>query len=194
VKDGYHDNVEFISTVRKEYTTRIDREVRESIGVYDIKQWEDFLRRYVQHVSLVLKKEKVKNTITGKLDDPDFPLIEEFERIVEAPSSTSDKDAFRQNIISQVGAWSLDHPGQPVVYSKIFPEYFLKLEKHYFETQKGLVTKMHNALKLFGTDDPSIDQEGHQLAVKTLGHMTQNLGYCEHCAREVVTFLMRTKY
>jgi serine protein kinase len=194
VKDGYHDNVEFISTVRKEYLSRIDREVRESIGLYDVKQWEDFLRKYVQHVSFVLKKEKVKNPITGKSEDPDFPLIEEFEKIVEAPSSTSDKEAFRQNVISQVGAWSLDHPGQAVAYAKIFPEYFQKLEKHYFETQKGLITKMHNALKLYGTDDPSIDQEGHQLAVKTLGNMTAKLGYCEHCAREVVTFLMRTKY
>jgi predicted Ser/Thr protein kinase len=194
VKDGYHDNVEFISVVRKEYMNRIDREVRDSIGLYDVKQWEDFLRKYVQQVSLVLKKEKVKNSITGRLEDPDLALVEEFEKIVEAPSATADKEAFRLNIISQVGAWSLDHPGQAVIYSKIFPEYFQRLEKHYFETQKGLVTKMHNALKLHGTDDPSIDEEGHQLAVKTIANMTKNLGYCEHCAREVVNFLMKTKY
>jgi len=194
VKDGYHDNVEFIATVRKEYIQKIDREVRESMGLYDIQQWEEFLKRYVQHVALVLKKEKIKNPITGRMEDPDLTLIEEFERIVEAPSNSAEKESFRQNIISQVGVWSLDHPGKPVVYSKIFPEYFQKLEKHYFETQKGLITKMHNALKLFGTDDPNIDQEGHQLAVKTLEGMTGKLGYCEHCAREVVTFLMRTKY
>jgi predicted Ser/Thr protein kinase len=194
VKDGYHDNVEFIATVRKEYIQKIDREVRESMGLYDVKQWEDFLKRYVQHVALVLKKEKIKNPITGRLEDPDLPLIEEFEKIVDAPSNVAEKESFRQNIISQVGVWSLDHPGKPVEYAKIFPEYFQKLEKHYFETQKGLITKMHNALKLFGTDDPNIDQEGHQLAVKTLAHMTGAMGYCEHCAREVVTFLMRSRY
>ena len=32
VKDGYHDAVEFITTVRNEYLNRIDSEVRESIG------------------------------------------------------------------------------------------------------------------------------------------------------------------
>src|SRR6185312_13305865 len=97
------DAAEFINTVRVEYTSRIDREVRDSIGLYDSAQWEDFLRKYVLQMSLVLKKEKIKNPITGRLEDPDFALISEFEKIVEAPQDSAERDAFRQNIISQVG-------------------------------------------------------------------------------------------
>jgi serine protein kinase len=194
VKDGYHDTTEFINTVKTEYLAKIDREVRDSIGLYDSKQWEDFLKKYVQHISHVLKKEKVKNPITGKMQDPDHTLIAEFEKIVEAPTDASARDSFRQNIISQVGAWSLDHPKETVMYGKVFPEFWAKLEKHYFETQKNLLTKMHNALLVYGDKDTNISDEGAKLAYQTVENMKLKLGYCDHCAKEVITFLMRQKY
>jgi serine protein kinase len=194
VKDGYHDAVEFINVVRNEYLGVIDREVRDSIGLYNTNQWEDFLRRYVQHTSLVLKKEKIKNPITGRLEDPDMNLIDEFEKIVEAPKDSSDRESWRQNIISQVGAWSLDHPSEPVVYSKVFPEYWTKLEKHYYESQKALLTQMHNALLVYGRDGITQNDEGSRLAQKTVDNMCKNLGYTPETAREVITFLMKSRY
>ncbi len=196
VKDGFHDATEFINVVRAEYVGRVDREVRDSIGLYDSAQWEDFLKKYVLHISLVLKKEKIKNTITGKLEDPDFSLIGEFEKIVEAPTDQAEREAFRQNIISTVGAWSLDHPNEPVVYFKVFPEFWAKLEKHYYESQKALLTKMHNALMLWdnGDTNPNLNEEGSRLARQTVENMKKRLGYCDHCAKEVITFLMRSRY
>ncbi len=200
VKEGYHDANEFIATVRNEYLGRLDSEVRESIGLYDSRQWEEFIRKYVQHLAIAIKKEKIKNPITGKMEDPDFSLIEEFEKIVEAPGRHAPEGdelrTFRQNIISQVGAWSLDHPTTPVVYGKVFPEYWKKLEKHYFESQKAVLTKLHDALLVYGRDGgkESVDTEGQKLARDTIHNMTQRLGYCEKCAREGITFLLKSRY
>ena len=195
IKDGYHDANEFINVVRTEYLNRIDREVREAMGLYNSVQWEDFLRRYVQQVSFLLKREKIKNPITGKLEDPDLTLIEEFENIVEAPSDSADREMFRQNVISQIGAWSLDHPGETVVYGKVYGDFWKKLEKHYFESQKGMLTTMHDALLVYGTDnDNTISAEGRKLVRQTLEHMKSQMGYCEKCAKEVITFLMRQRY
>lgn len=195
VKDGYHDSNEFINTVRTEYLGLIDREVRDSIGLYNSAQWEDFLKRYVQHVSLVLKKEKIKNPITGKIEDPDMPLIEEFEKIVAAPPEGTERDGFRQNIISQVGAWALDHPGETVLYQKVFPQFWQRLEKHYYDSQKATLTKMHNALLVYGKGEKvDVNEEGGRLAAQTVKNMKSRLGYCDHCAQEVITFLMRQKY
>lgn len=202
VKDGYHDCAEFVHSVRTEYLNRIDREVRDSIGLYDSAQWEDFLRKYVQQISLVLKKEKVKNPMTGRLEDPDFALIAEFERIIEAvgddKADPAAREAFRQSVISQVGAWSLDHPGLPVVYAEVFPEFWKKLEKHYYESQKSLLKKMSDALLVYqhaGTQAPlATNNEGDLLARQTVQNMTTRLGYCEHCAKEVISFLMKQRY
>ncbi|MEK7692402.1 MAG: serine protein kinase PrkA, partial [Bdellovibrionota bacterium] len=201
VKDGFHDAVEFINTTRSEYLNVVDQEVRDSIGLYSTAQWEDFLRKYVLHVSLALKKEKIKNLITGKLEDPDFSLIDEFETIVGVGTEASEKAAFRQNLISQVGAWSLDHPNEIVIYARVFPEYWRKLEKHYYESQKALLTQMHDALLVYGrggsfTGAPEGGKaaDGADLGRKTIENMKAKLGYCDHCAREVITFLMRSRY
>lgn len=193
VKDGYHDAQEFITVVRNEYLNRIDHEVRDCMGLYDRTQWEDFLKKYVTHVSLILRKEKIKNPMTGKLEDPDMALIEEFEKIITAPKGDQ-LDSFRHNIITQVGAWKLDHPTSNVVYAQVFPEYWKKLEKHYYESQKALLTKMHNAVLLYGRDDANITEEGSRLARDTIDNLKRKLGYTEESAREVIQFLMRSRY
>ena len=194
VKDGFHDAPEFTNLVRNEYLNKIDREVRDSIGLYDSAQWEDFLKKYVHQISLAIKKEKSKNPITGKMEDPDFALISEFEKIVEAPQEALDRDAFRQNIISQVGVWSLDHPKEPVIYAQVFPDFWKKLEKHYFSSQKSLLSKMSDALLVYETDGHDPSSEGAALAHQTLNNMKSRLGYCQDCAREVTLFLMKQRY
>lgn len=194
IKDTYHDATEFIHVARNEYLDRIDREVRGSMGLYDSKQWDDFLKKYIHNISHLLKREKIQNSITGKHEDPDRALIAEFEKIVEAPKDGTELESFRQNMISQVGAWSLDHPQQAVVYSKVFPEYWAKLERHYFESQKHLLTKMHNALQVYGTDREDPYSEGTELAKKTIANMVQSHGYCEACAKEAISFLMKKRY
>jgi serine protein kinase len=194
VKDGYHDAPEFVNTVRSEYLSIIDREVRDSIGLYDSAQWEDFLRKYIQQISHVLKREKVKNPLTGKMEEPDPGLIQEFEKIVEAPEDSAEKEAYRQNILSSLGAWSLDHPGEPMVYAKVFPEFWKKLEKHYFESQKAVLAKMSQALLVMEPDKSDVSSEGAKLANKTIENMKTKHGYCDECAREIISFLMKQKY
>lgn len=194
VKDGYHDVPEFVNTVKSEYLEKIDREVRGSIGLYDVNQWEEFLRKYVIHISHLLKKEKVHNPTTGRSEDPDKSLISEFEKIVEAPKEAGHLDAFRNAIISRVGAWSLDHPGKTVLYSQVFPEYWTKLEKHYYETQKGLLKDMNNALQLFDTENGEPKNEGQKLAQQTVRNLKTKWGYCDKCAREVIDHLMRRRF
>jgi len=194
VKEGYHDAVDFIQTVRSEYLNQIDGEVRSSIGLYDSTQWEEFLKKYVMQISFALKKEKVKNLITGKLEDPDFALISEFERIIEAPEDAKEKESFRQGVISQVGAWSLDHPKETMTYARVFPEFWKKLEKHYFEGQKALLVKMRDALLVYDTDEHDPSSEGGSLAKKTIDNMISRLGYCQNCAREVIAFLLQQRY
>lgn len=195
VKDDYHDSHKFIDVVTDEYLNVIDKEVRDSVGLYQSNQWEDFMRRYVLHVSCLIKKEKIKNAITGLMENPDMKLIEEFEKIVDASSKEKDIESFRQNIITQVGAWSLDHPNAPVVYSQVFPDFWKRLERYYFETQKMLLTQMHDALPIYNTEGAdSLSSDGVKLARKTVESMKSRFGYSDAGAKEVITFLMKKRY
>jgi len=114
---------------------------------------------------------------------------------VKAP--TDDKEAlnFRNAVISQVGAWALDHPGETVQYQEVFPEHWKKLEDHYYEGQKAELQKMYNALQV-DQDGSKSDtaSEGAKLAKTTVERMKRDLNYCDHCAKEVITFLMKKRY
>jgi len=193
-KDGYHDVSLFIQEVRNQYLDIIDNEVRASVGLYDQKQWEEFIKKYVHHLSHFLKKEKLKNMITGRMEDPDHSLIDEFEKIVGAGTGEKELESFRKGVISQIGAWSLDHTNEKVIYSKVFPDFWKKLEKHYYEAQKTTLTQMHDALLVHGSGNEDSTDEGYKLAKQTVQNMISGLGYNEECAKEVIMFLMRKRY
>ncbi len=192
--DGYHDHEKFIETVLDQYAVLIDREIRECLGLYDTRQWGDFMKKYINHLSSLLKKEKMKNPITGGYEEPDQALLQEFESIVGAPTDSDQKHVFRQNLITQIGAWVLDHPKEPIDYFKVFPELRMRMEKHFYESQKSLLQKMNLALKQFGTDHDDPNSEGAKLARLTLENMQKKFGYTVDGAKEVIHFLMTRKY
>jgi predicted Ser/Thr protein kinase len=199
--DGYHQPEAFIEAMLTEYSIMIDREVRECLGLYDTKQWGDFMKKYITHLSALLKKEKIKNPITGGYDEPDPALMNEFEAMVDAPKDPMQRDTFRQNMIAQIGAWALDHksdqatePKPALDYLQVFPEMKLKIEKHFYESQKSLLQKMNSALKMFGTQHEDTPSEGSNLAKQTLANMQKKFGYSQDGAQEVIGFLMTRKY
>ena len=192
--DGYHHHEAFIETMLNEYAAIVDREVRDCLGLYDTKQWADFIKKYISQLSSLLRKEKVKNPITGGYEDADLSLINEFETIVGTPTDPAQRDQFRQNLISQIGAWSLDHPKESMDYFKVFPELRQRLERHFYESQKSLLQKMNTALKQFGTDYEDPNSEGSKLARQTIENMQKKFGYSMDGAKEVIGFLMSKKY
>ncbi len=194
IKDGYHDCHEFITTAKNEYIQILDQEVRESMGVFESRQYGDFLKKYVIHLSHLLKHEKIKNSITGKMESPDLTLIEQFETIIGAPSTAAERDTFRNNVISAIGAYALDHPNQPVEYKLVFPDFMQKLEDHYFNQQKSQMTKLSDAIALFGTEKEDTTADHHKLARITVSNMCSKFGYCDQCAPGVISFLLKSKY
>jgi predicted Ser/Thr protein kinase len=194
VKDGYHDNSEFVNVARAEYIAIIDQEVRESMGVFESRQYEEFLKKYIVNLSSLLKKEKIKNPITGKMEAPDQHLISEFEGIIEAPSGGAEREVFRNNVISSIGAYALDHPNQPVDYRFVFPEYMKKLEDHYFNQQKSQMRMLSDNIQFFGTEKEDRSSDHYKLATQTIGTMVKSLGYCDGCARQAILFLVKSKY
>ncbi|MGE4234053.1 MAG: serine protein kinase PrkA [Bacteriovoracia bacterium] len=194
IKDGYHDNFAFISVVRNEYIAILDQEVRESMGVFDTKQYVEFLKKYILHLSHLIKKEKIKNPITGELENPDMSLIQEFEQIIEAPSGGSEREVFRNNVISAIGAYALDHPNQPVDYRFVFPDFIVKLENHYYNQQKSQMKQLSDAVLLFGTDKEDTTSDHYKLAKQTISTMISKFNYCNNCAKQSITFLIKSKY
>ncbi len=189
---GFHENKKFIFQVRDKLIDRIDEEVRTSMGLAEERRYIDQFERYVTHASYWVKREKVPNPITGRDEDPDEEMMGGIERILE---TSSRREEARREIISRIGAWSIDHPRQKPDYESIFPKPIAALRASFFEERKKQVRKINDDLLILLTDGPSkMQPEAAAAAQTTVTALKARFGYCDNCARDAVLALIRKRY
>ncbi len=189
---GYHENRKFIYAVRDRYLDMVDDEVRTAMGLVEEREYAKLFERYVSHVTHWIRKEKVRNPVTGRLEDPDEEMMTEVEKTLGVGNK---RDDFRHDVISRIGAWVIDHPSQKPSYSEIFPKHFQLLREATFEQRKKIVKKTNQDLLVLLTDGPDrLDPQARVRAETTLTNLRETYGYCERCAKEAVSFLMRKRY
>ena len=81
--------------MRDQLIDNIDDEVRTSMGLVEERRYIERFERYVAHVSHWVKKEKVRNPITGRDEDPDEDMMAEVERILQVHGRGATSSAAR---------------------------------------------------------------------------------------------------
>jgi predicted Ser/Thr protein kinase len=189
---GYHENRKFIFQVRDKLIDRIDDEVRTSMGLVEERRYIEQFERYAAHASYWVKKEKVPNPITGRDEDPDEDMMNEIERILEVSNR---REEFRREVISRIGAWSIDHPRQKPDYETIFPRPIAELRESFFSDRKKQVRKINDDLLVLLTDGPAkMQPDAATAAQATLSTMKSRFAYCDNCAKDAVLALIRKRY
>lgn len=192
-QDGYHEHEEFIRVVRDWWLDILNDEVRTSMGLVEEARYEELFARYVQHVSHVLKKEKLFDKITGKLADPDEDMMREVEASILAQGES--RDDFRRAVIGQIGAWGLDNAGRTPDYRRIFPHYVEKLEADFYRERRKVISKnLVSVLKYLGDGEGELGEEDREIAARTVKTMKERYNYPETCTAEVVSYLLRERY
>src|SRR5262245_12594188 len=139
-----------------------------------------------------IKKEKVRNPSTGRMEDPDEGMMKEVERTLEVGGRPDD---FRQSLIAKIGAWSLDHRGQKPVMADIFADLLRKLRDAYFERHKKTIAKgIGDLVKLLTGNEASLSVEGRARAESALQMLTDKYGYSRDSARDLVGALASLRY
>ena len=193
IVDGYHAHEAFVKDVEAEYLDLVDAEVRESMGLIREAQYAELFDRYVQSVSHWVKGEKMRNRVTGEMEKPDEARMKELEDIVMPRSE--DAGTFRRGLITQVGAFRLDHPDAPMDYARIFPDAFRRLREHFFlERKRVLERNADNVLKYLSDERGSLSAKEQQQVQQTLSTLAERFGYCESCARDSILALVRRRY
>jgi predicted Ser/Thr protein kinase len=189
---GYHENAVFVDKVREALLDKIADEVRISMGLVEERRYIEHFERYITHVSYWLKHEKVPNPMTGVDEEPDQDLMADVERLLGVRSSGMSPADFRQEVISKIGAWSLDNPGKRPDYERIFPRPIADLREASFTERKRQVTQINQDLLVFLVDGPDKMAPGDVEAVKTtLENLRNRFGYCDKCAKDAVLALLR---
>lgn len=189
---GYHEHKKFIFVVRERYLDLVDNEVRTSMQLVDETQYAQLFERYIANVIAWVRKEKLRNPHTDRLEDPDEDLMSEMEKTLGVSAK---RDDFRHDVITRIGAWSLDHPNQRPVYQEVFGKLFERLRESYFDKQKKILRKTHEDLLIFLTEGAAnLDKESTGRVELTLRNLKERYGYCENCARDAASYLLRKRY
>ncbi len=189
---GYHDHRRFVDLARERMLDRIDDEVRSSLGMIEEAEYARVFERYVSHVTHWVKKEKVRNPSTGRLDDPDEGFMRETEKTLEV---TVKPDEFRGGLIAKIGAWALENRGSKPVLDAIFPEHMKKLRTAYFERHKKVITRSVRELVLVLTgNEGQVSAEGIGRAREAEKMLIERYKYSAESARDLVTLMAKSRY
>lgn len=187
---GFHDHKRFIDLVRERMIARIDDEVRASLGLIEESEYLRVFERYVAHVTHWLRKEKLRNPATGRMEEPDEAMMREVEKTLEAAGKAEDH---RGAVIARIGAWSLDHKGEKPVLAEIFAEQLKQLRDAYFERHKKAIAQGVGELVQYLTDG-SGSPDAVVRAQAALGELERRFGYQRDSARDLVALMARARY
>ncbi|MBS1983703.1 MAG: hypothetical protein JST16_05975 [Bdellovibrionales bacterium] len=199
---GFHDYEAFIGVVHREWLDWVDREMIACLNLQREVQIKDFLTKYMQYVTHFVKNEKVRNRLTGQSEHADETTLQEFEGYCGVEGNAED---FRRNLISRLGAWSIENPsreaGKAPPYEDIFPDLIRKLQEK-FRTEDTVKIKImgsaildvNNFDSALGAKDESTLGEGQALAVRAYRGLQEKFGYGPVGAKEALVSLIRDRY
>ena len=189
---GYHDTKQFIESLTARMLDDWEHELYASSGLVDDTQYAELFERYVQHVSVWVKKERIRNRVTGEYEEPDEKLMREVERLLDVKGEPNEA---RQAMISTIAAWSLDHPSSKVEPTAVFPNAMKRLREAFYETRRPAVAALARDLVLLVRENGTgLDDEHRRAAQRCIDEMVRRYGYCAHCASDAASMTLRRRF
>jgi serine protein kinase len=194
-KGEYFRHGNFIGVALDIWLDLVDRDVSEALGLMDRDQFALLFKRYLSHVTAWARKQKVVDPVSGDTIPPDEKFMRETERSMLGTGESADD--FRQNLMSAIGSFRLDHPDAPMDYDVIFPHLMYRLKTAFYDAQKGDVAKAAKAYLAFvrtpEADRAALDPKQAEGREHTRAALAQR-GYDDTTAAEVIAYLLKVRY
>ncbi|WP_437581214.1 PrkA family serine protein kinase [Sorangium sp. So ce887] len=197
---GYHDHRLFREVVRTRLLDTLEEEMRTASGLVDETRYAELFDRYISHVGVWVKGEKIRNPHTGDFENPDERMMREVEALLGVRTKHDDH---RRGLISAIAAWAIDHPGQKIVNAVVFPQQIRKVREAVFmERRKGVALLVRDLVALLrdaqsdGKSDKGwgeLREEERRNATRALERL-RGMGYCDRCALDAASALLRARF
>jgi len=192
VDEGYHDADAGLERVREEYLRILDREILAAMELVPETQYANLFERYFKHVRASLRGEKVFATASGQWEEPNESLMQQVEEYL---GISEDAQRFREDLLGQVAAWTLENPDEPLDLMELFANHVADLAKGFSDKTSGQQESIGIALLAIGTPDFQTFPAARQEAARaTLNRLITRFGYCPHCAPRAVAYLLEHKF
>lgn len=189
--DGpYRDHRAFVDQVRERWLDLVEAELRAASGLIDEQSPLSLFNKYVTHVSHWVKKERVFNPMTGQDEEADVDLMKRVEKSLGSDNA----QAFRNELLSGVAAWAIDHPEQDVDYESLFPHYIDQLRRAYFNERRAQVGEIGRAVVSVIDEDDGLDADLRESAQQALQVLIGVYGYERSSAKVALGALVDARY
>ena len=197
----YHNPKKFLYLTEQYFLSQFDIEVRNSLGLVDNRSYEDYIAKYVQHINAYTKKEKIRNHVTGKFEEPDMYFVKEFEGNIHLKENA---DKFRSHILSKIGAFSLDNRGAKIIYTEVLDGIAKQLKESFRNEQKKIIDKVGSNLVFYFQElqdekegkkiNSGLSESGRNQIDQILTHLNSNFGYSKNGALTCLKYLIKKRY
>ena len=195
----YHNPTRILELIKNRCFDIFDQDLRASLGMVDNRSYEDYIQRYIENITALIKGEKIRNKVTHKYEENDEFFIKEFESNIHLKENP---DGFRSHLLSKLGAYSLDNPGKKILYSEVFPNLTERLMTSFREEQKRAIKNIAKNLVYYKTNaqgeqigrSSRLNQEGIQQIDSVLEKLKQNCYYERPAALVVMRQLIKERY
>jgi serine protein kinase len=167
---------ELLAVVREEYSDIVKNEVQRAISA-DEDAISRLCANYIDNVKAYTQREKVRNTYTGRDEEPDERLMRSIEEKIEIPENR--KDDFRREIMNYIGALAIDGKQFDFRTNERLQK---ALELKLFEDQK-------DTIKLTSLVSNVVDRETQEKIDVVKNRLIKNCGYNEESATDVLNFV-----
>jgi serine protein kinase len=189
---GYHDHKGFRESLRVRLLDSWEGEMRAASGLVSEAQYVELFDRYVTHVGVWVKKEKVRNRATGAYEEPDERMMVEVEGLLGVKGDPTD---YRRGLISAIAAWAIDHPDARVDNAVVFKAQTKKLRDAVFaERRKQIALLARDVVWLLSDELGSLSPDRIADAKAVVQRLKDSFGYCDDCARDTTSSLVRWRY
>ena len=189
---GYHDTRHFLESLRERLLDTWEEEMHGASGVVDEGRYNELFDRYVQHVSVWVKKERIRNKLTGDYEEPDENLMREVEKLLDVKGDPTEA---RGTMIGNVAAWAIEHPGAKVDAAVVFPHFLKRIRDAVRAERRGVVAaKVRDVVLLVREDGSGLDAGRTKEANEMLDRLVSSFGYCRHCATDAASTTLRKRF
>jgi predicted Ser/Thr protein kinase len=192
IAGGYHDVKQFREALHGRLVAAWEQELYTTSGLIEEQQYAELFDKYVQHVSVWVKKERIRNRVTGEYEEPDEKMMREVERLLDVKAEPPD---WRKQMISAIAAWALDHPSARVDPPNVFPQYLKRMKEAIFADKRPEVARIaRDIVVLVREEGAGLDFDRKKEAEETVDRLVKRFGYCASCAADAASMLLRKRF
>jgi predicted Ser/Thr protein kinase len=189
---GYHDVKLFRDVLFTRLLQSSEYELYVASGLVNDEQYVELFDRYVQHVNVWVKKERLYNRVMQRHEEPDEKMMAEVERLLDVKVEAQE---WRRQLISSIAAWAIDHPGQKVDPTGVFPQHLRRMREAIFgDRRKDVARIARDVVILVREDGVGLDADARREAEATIDRLVARFGYCRNCAGDVASLLVRKRF